>query len=124
MSITAAMKAAGWRELPSNAVRKAWEAKNGRWETLQWNGHDYSPIGSHNPDPSYEAIEIMECVRVGAWRPVSLPTWDYAPEGWADPVPERQKGCNVHEDCTKRPASGRGSQCCHDSECPDCFGDG
>lgn len=32
--ITEAMRKSGWRECPSDAVRRAWEAKGGGWQVL------------------------------------------------------------------------------------------
>lgn len=86
--LTDQMRKAGWRECPSDEVRKAWVAKGGAWTYLQ-RLHDggLSPIGWHNPDPKYT---IMDCNRAGLWRPVSSQTWDYDPRGWGAVVPTKQ----------------------------------
>lgn len=68
--LTETMRRAGWRECPSDEVRRAWEAKGGRWQL--WDRTCPPYIADRN-EPRWTS---------GSWRPVNPQTWDYDPRGW------------------------------------------
>ena len=77
--ITEAMFRAGWRECPSDEVRRAWEAKGGRWQVWDTSHSINKPFGIRDEkDTGYERHY---------WRPVHPSTWDYDCRGWQDAVP-------------------------------------
>lgn len=82
--LTPELRLAGWREMPSDDVRRAWEAKDGRWSVLlAIGGGDY-----HGPIVASARNTEGTAFRDGLWRPVNPQTWDYDPRGWGlSPVP-------------------------------------
>lgn len=81
--ITPEMKAAGWRECPTDEVRKAWEAKGGRWQITP-----IKPVVLVGVAPLHLASgHIPMAGVVFAWRPVHPSTWNYCPQGWGSAVP-------------------------------------
>lgn len=88
MELTEAMKKAGWRECPDDAVRLSWELNGGRWQIMQWLYDGFTPAYIRNPDPKYAHLGLLDCEIKGAWRPVNPETWDYDPRGWGEqPAP-------------------------------------
>lgn len=74
--ISEQMTRAGWREMSSDEVRRAWEAKGGRWQSLILDAQGNECVGIMIIGRVYNYIEPL------AYRPVHPSTWDYAPEGW------------------------------------------
>lgn len=98
--LTESMRRAGWRECPSDEVRRAWEEKGGRWQAV-WN--DGGEGGDHSNPWTARSLSMMPtvanrprgtlpmCMEFGIWRPVSTQTWDYDPRGWGDVVGPESK---------------------------------
>lgn len=79
-----AMKRAGWRECPSDDVRRVWEEKGGRWQAAKgWYSLPQSWIANVDIVFLGDASASMYMM----WRPISGETWDYDPRGWGKVVP-------------------------------------
>ena len=72
-----ALTRAGWRTMPDDATRRAWEAKEGRLQALGKYWDDVPYLELVEPGERFLECEVA--------RPVHLDRgWDYCPEGWGD----------------------------------------
>lgn len=86
--LTEAMRRAGWRECPSDEVRRAWEEKGGRWH-ISWLGDGSDNIGPGSPVawPPFHNVEDSRIGQFSMWRPVNPQTWNVDWRGWGVVVP-------------------------------------
>ena len=71
--ITPEMKAAGWRPMPAEDVRRKWEAQGGCWQA--WTGSDMTQPTILHSARSNTTLEYA--------RPVYPSTWDHAAWMWS-----------------------------------------
>lgn len=81
--ISEAMKRAGWRSMPDEATRKAWQQRNGRWLVSAKGINTLLPPGIIGMG---QALSPCDGDAAGAWLPVNGATWHYDPDGWTPPI--------------------------------------
>lgn len=87
------MSNAIWRPAPTESVRRAWEAKGGRWMMRQGDRVPHYPPIQWPVDVCNEVFTFYGDPAVALWLPVSLPDWQYDPRGWGDVASEGLKPC-------------------------------
>lgn len=77
--------AAGWRTIPENSIRWGWKYKHGcAWQVATYHEADREFIMGTSRFVAGSDDNAAKIYRQYYWRPVSLRTMQYDPEGWKD----------------------------------------